>query len=322
MRKRTSFDIAYDALAHIDCGPINEVAISELKHALNGHNSLLASMAADIAAKNDLNELIPDMIAAFERFMIDGARTDKQCSAKTSIINALNKLEFTGDKVFLTGASCVQMEPVYGGRVDTAVHVRSGCAFALARIEHPDAHYILTELLVDPEHVVRASAAKALGYLAHPESELLLRFKALTGDSEPEVMRECFEGLMAMAPERSLSFVARYARAGDVVSQYAALAISNSRLPQAYDILRECWDDFPSPTARRMLILPIALVRSNESFNFLLDIVRTADVNTAAEAISALNIYTSEESTAQLSKVVISRKIPELIKIFNSEFGL
>ncbi|MEN6521656.1 MAG: HEAT repeat domain-containing protein [Armatimonadota bacterium] len=316
MKKPTSFETAYRSLWRIESGNMDDEAISELKSAINGKNSLLASKAADLAANYGFSNLIPDMISAFERFMIDGVRNDKLCNAKISIVNALNKFEYMGDEVFRKGAYYIQMEPAYGKPIDAAVKVRIGCAYGLARIICLDASYILTDLLVDADPEVRTAAVKSLSYLGNPESELLLRLKVLTGDEDPNVISECFDGLITMAPDRSLGFVSRYLRTADAaMAQSAAIAIGNSRLSRAYDVLREYWDDFPSPSTRRMLILPIALVRSTEAFNFLLDIVRDADSKTASEAIDALRIYPSTENIEQVREVMESRNDPALMKL-------
>ena len=99
MRKPAQFEAAYGALAKIAAGPITGDAAAELRCALSGPNSLLAAKAAEIAGKKNLVDIIPDMVAAFDRFMVNGARTDKQCNAKAAITGALNKLEHWDDAV-------------------------------------------------------------------------------------------------------------------------------------------------------------------------------------------------------------------------------
>ncbi|MBI2844789.1 MAG: HEAT repeat domain-containing protein [Armatimonadetes bacterium] len=324
MKKLSKFEIAYESLSRIGAGSgdISREAKAELTRSINGSNSLLTAKAAEIASNRNLHEMIPDMISAFERFMVDGARTDKQCNAKIAIAKALNEMELTGDAVFLSGAYYTQIEPAFGTSVDTAAELRCVCAYGLARIEHPDAHYILADILVDREARVRSAAAKALGYIGSPQAELLLRLKVLTGDSELDVVAECFAGLITMAPDRSLDFVARYLRSEDgSLSECAALAIGGSRNPKAYDTLRSFWDDDPSPLVRRRLLLPIALVRSNEALNFLTEIVRTSDIKTATKAVSALSLYVDDASVSSIRDAVMARGDADLLRAFEAEIG-
>lgn len=322
MKKPSKIEMAYHALERIASGQMTQASVDELRCALGGTTSLLASKAADIAGRKGARELIPDMISAFDRFMTDGAHTDKQCNAKISIVNALDKLEYMGDEVFIRGASYVQMEPAFGKPVDTAVELRCGCAYGLARIGHPDAHFVLADLLVDSERAVRTAAVKALAYIGSPESEVLLRLKVLTGDAELDVTSECFTGLMIMSPERSLDFVARYLRSYDhSLVECAALALGGSRLPRAFDTLRQHWDADPSPAMRRTLLLPIALVRSDDAFDFLLQVARTSDVKTAIQAISALSLYVNAESVGKIREVVTARGDADILARFDKDFG-
>ena len=322
MRKSSKFEEAYDALTRLESRPIDLDAAVEIKRAINDKASLLVAKAASIVGRRGMQELIPDLIEAFDRFMAGGASSDKQCNAKAAIANALEKLEFMGDSVFLKGAKYVQMEPVFGGHADTAVDLRCSCAYGLMRIGHPDTFYILTDLLVDPERPVRIAAVKAMGCLGTTESELLLRLKVLTGDTEPDVISECFMTLMTMAPNRSLDFVARYLRSDDAnLMECAALAIGGSHIPQAFDTLKECWEDDLSPAMHRMLLLPIALIRSDDAFEFLLDIVGSADIRTATQAVSTLNLYADNESVRKIREAVIARGNPDITERFDQEFN-
>gem|GEM_PF-3377662 len=74
MRKPDKFEAAFNSLIRIGSGQIDSEAINELRQALNGSNSLLAAKAAEIAGRRNVADLIPDMIAAFNRFMVNGAR--------------------------------------------------------------------------------------------------------------------------------------------------------------------------------------------------------------------------------------------------------
>lgn len=292
---------------------MTDEAVAEIRRAIGGSKSLLVARAADIAGGRGLQELIPDMSAAFGRFTVNGAQTDKQCNAKIAITAALNRLESIDDSIFLVGSRYVQLEPVYGEdpkdrHIDTAAEVRRNCASGIARIGRPDAHYVLTDMLVDNECTVRVATVRALSYLATPASELLLRLKVLTGDNI-EVISECFTSLLVMCPDRSLDFVSRYLKSDDApIAESAALSIGESRVPGAFEALRKCWDENPSPSSRRALLLPIALVRSDEAFDFLLNVVQTADDTTSAQAVTALDLYADSGSVRKVQEALSRRQ--------------
>ena len=89
-------------------------------------------------------------------------RTDPGCAAKTAIVEALRRLEQDERALYRRAAAHVQMEPVFGGRVDTAVDLRGAAAMALAESAGGDVLVDLAHLLADPEAPVRVSAARAV----------------------------------------------------------------------------------------------------------------------------------------------------------------
>src|SRR5262249_25023442 len=118
--------------------------------------------AAALSARFRFTDLATEMVAAFDRFMIDPTETDKTCSAKTAIVDELNELDFQEPDVFLAGIRHIQLEPVWGGSRDTAADLRAGCAMAVVRIGHPQANVLLADLLADSERAVRIAAAQGL----------------------------------------------------------------------------------------------------------------------------------------------------------------
>ena len=328
VKKNSKTTEAYAELGRLSHEPMTPAIAATLRKTIHGKTSLLVSRAVDIAAANNLVDLVPDMLDAFGRFVENGADVDKGCRAKTSIINALNKLEFLGSAIFLAGAYYKQMEPSFGPPEDTAVEVRSGCALALARIAHAEAHYVLADLLVDSERTARQAAANALTYLADPAAESLLRLKVLTGDRDSGVIAECFTGLMSMSPKRSVDFVARYLDSlsvrGDNVEaiiESAALALGGSHLPEALAKLISAYDHTYSSDTRRSLLLPIALIRSDEAFERLLDIVRHAEIRVAVDAIAPLRLYTGDRYVDRIRDVVKHRGDRLIVGRFEEEFG-
>src|SRR5215831_13288635 len=118
--------------------------------------------------------------------------------------------------------------PGYGRAVDTAVELRALSAIGLVRTNYPDVGTELVDLLADKEREARIGAVRAMAYWGTPTGALLLRFKILSGDLEPEVLAECFQTLLYL-DQRSLDFVARYlSHSDDGVAEGAALALGET----------------------------------------------------------------------------------------------
>ncbi|HEX5432177.1 MAG TPA: hypothetical protein VFW83_09435, partial [Bryobacteraceae bacterium] len=109
-----------------------EAALDGLRKALRDRNNFVVSKAAKVAAGWKLEPAIQDLIAAFDRFLMDAAKSDPQCWAKIAIAKALKDLGHRDPQVFLRGIGHFQFEPVWGGRADTAAPLRAACAMALA----------------------------------------------------------------------------------------------------------------------------------------------------------------------------------------------
>lgn len=320
MKKSSKVSEAYTELGRLEREPMTPAVIDKIKSAIAGNSSLLVSRAVEIAMENDLRQLIPEMLDAFARFVEDGGEVDKGCRAKTAVIKALNRFEYLGSAIFLAGAYYTQPEGGFGSSEDTAVEIRSNCALALARIAHPEAHFVLADLLVDSERSVRVAAVKALTYLGDLEGEALMRLKVLTGDTSSEVIGECFLGLMTMSPARSLDFVGRYLDSHDpAIVENAALAIGSSHLPAALAKLRTMWNR--SPYHRPMLALPIALVRSDDAFTHLVDAIADTDLKTATEIVTALHLFSGDTYIDRLRTAIATRNDPALTRHFTQTFG-
>src|SRR5207237_2381965 len=111
---------------------------------------------------------------------------------------ALNQLDFDDEAFFWRGARYVQLEPVWGRSVDTAAPLRVACALSLVRTRAHGVMPYLIELLCDEEKTARIGAAQALAYSETDAGYLLLLLKARLGDEEPEVISECFNGLIKL----------------------------------------------------------------------------------------------------------------------------
>ena len=240
---RQAFDRKVEALESIRSAPHADAQRDQLSTALRERNNFLVARAATIAADLRFDELIPDLLAAYDRFFVDPAKSDPQCLAKHALAQALHSLGHHGADAYVRGIGHVQLEPAWGGRADTAASLRGACARALTDCFLDDLEILryLTDGLADPETTVRIDAAIAIDQLNRPEGALLLRLKLLTGD-ESAVMGQCCTSLLSLAPDDAVAFVSRFLHHAEVdVQVEAGSALAQCRDPQAIGVLREFW---------------------------------------------------------------------------------
>jgi HEAT repeat protein len=264
--------------------------VEELHTALGDASNLVVAEAAAVIGDNAVQELAADLVAAFDRLMIEPQGCDKQCRGKIAIVEALNKLEYAGPEVFLRGIAHVEEPRWQDPDQDAAGPLRAHCAFGLARINPPDLLLLLTDLLLDRDKAARAGAVRALGGSGSLAAIPLLRFKAQLGDKEAEVMGDCFAALLALAPAQSLPFVARFLQSGsEPVQEAAVFALAESRRPEAFTVLKDFWPRAPLDLQEAVL-LAIAMLRIPAALDFLIDLVARKDPHTRA-ALFALAIH-------------------------------
>ncbi len=217
----------------------------------------------------------------------------------------------------------MQWEPVYGGRADVAAELRCVCAEGLMRLGHPELMRLLTGLLFDTEVGPRRAAVKAMRLIGGAEGELLLRAKALAGDAEPAVMGDCFLALMELAPRTSLRFVGRFIDGPDaVLAEEAALAVGESRTPEALELLTERWRATVDAARKDALLLPIALTRQDEALEFLMGVVENGPAERAAAAVEALKTFDDDgDRRRRIQETVERRDEPLVTDAFRGAFG-
>jgi HEAT repeat protein len=301
--RKESIESKVAALEKVRSLEDRERAAKELRKALAAANNYYVSKAAALAAELNFDALTPDLKTAFDRFLAGGAATDPQCWAKLALCKALRDLNYDESDVYLAGITCRQIEPVWGGSVDTASALRGVCALALiaTRLSDFDILSQLTNCLADPEKTVRMDAAAALGQLGRPEGGLLLRLKAMTGDAEPEVTGQCFHSLLAIAPEEAVAFVGRYLHdSAEEIQLEAAIALAQSREPSALDKLRMYWKTSLNASMRKALLVALGASPLPASAEWLAAILRENPDNelgrTARRALSASRFQKEYES--------------------------
>jgi HEAT repeat protein len=273
------------ALRKLRGEPSSPEMLQVLRSRLRDPSNLVAAEAAEIAGEARLTDLAPDLVEAFEHFL------DKLCRAKIAIVEALNKMEFTEEDFYWRGARYVQPEPAWGGPRDTAVPVRVGCAFGLVRLRQRGALPLLVDMLADPEKAARAGAAQALVYSGTEAAGLLLRLKARLGDPEPEVLSECFGGILELVPDQGVSFVAEFlATADEAVQEAALLALGSSRRPAAFEVLRDFATNHPGEL-QEVAHVALALLRLPAATDHLLTLVAEPSRAVATSALAALAVH-------------------------------
>jgi hypothetical protein len=302
-------------LAALDALPAERAAkVEALKRALAGHYRI-AAKAARVAEDSLLYELVPPLLASYARFLDKPLKQDPSCFAKKALARALVALDCDDAEFFRRGLSYRQLEPVWGGTADTAVDVRASCAMGLVTSGYSRALVELTALLHDSEAAARAGAVRAVACGNPREAEQLLRAKVHAGDAEPAVVGECFTGLLAVAPEDSVPFVAGFlAHADDAVRELAALALGESRLDAALAPLKEAWGGvLVAETFRRALLRAAAAHRSEAATAWLLELVADARVAVALEVLEALALYRHNAKLKErLAAVIAERRDPKL----------
>jgi len=322
MAKAPATEDALAAIHAIRQSPEKHDLMRDLAPFLRHKSNHVVAAAAATAERLEASILAPDLVDAFERLMRNPAKLDVGCKALIAIAQALVQMDDSAARVYFAGIRHVQMEGSFGPPVDAAAPLRGLCSRGLARMGHPDALLECVTLLADRETPARAGAIRAIADAGRPEGVLLLRLKALLGDKEIEVTAECFGALLSLDPAGSVEFVAKFmnSREGGIGEQ-AALALGESRLPAAFDVLRVAWERGGTAEQRRTLLVAIAMLRNDTALQFLLDRLVDEAGPVAADALAGLAFYARDEAVLERVEAVIrQRGEPGLEAVFAREF--
>src|SRR5258708_23364366 len=125
---KQKFDQQLAALEDLRQSPASPSTTESLRKALANRNNFIVAKASKIAAELGLKELIPDLLAALDRFFTDPAKSDPQRSAKKALFQAFADLGHNQPDVYLRGLQHSHMEPVWGGQQDPAAAGRGASA--------------------------------------------------------------------------------------------------------------------------------------------------------------------------------------------------
>jgi hypothetical protein len=285
----------------------NPDQVEYLRKALAHRNNFLVSKAARLVADAEVVSLLPEVLAAFDRFFIDAAKTDPQCWAKNALSKALVQLAHRQRDAYLRGMRHHQLEPVWGGQSDTAGALRSTCTHALVDcpgISDAELLTALLEPLTDADKTVRMEAARAIAQVGGVSAALLMRLRALLGKDEPEVLGAFYSSLLSLEGAAAIPLVAKALEEGDDTAAEAAFALADLRSAEALTALLARLRAGADAWFSSVLLSAIALTRLPEAIDYLLaTIVR--DEREAPEAIEAMaRIAPNAELRARLEQAV------------------
>ena len=317
MAAKRSFEGQIAALDRLRQEPDEAVRVEALRKALANRNNFIVGKAADLVCDFRLTTLLPELVAAYDRFFDNPDKTDPQCWAKNALSRALAALDHQEAEVFLRGMRHIQLEAVWGGRSDTAGTLRATCALALVQcrsLTDLDLLTHLVDLMADKDKAVRAEAAHAIELVGSSAAALLLRLRAVLGTDEPEVLGACYAGVLRIEGARAIPWVSQFLAAGDDSAAEAALAIAGTHSVEGFEALRDRFTKTSDPWFRSVLLSAIALTRQDAALGFLLDVV-SSDSPSAEAAIEALlRSAPSDEVVHSLEKAVAPN--PRLARAF------
>ena len=291
--KNDPIESALERLDGVD--PHSAEGKQQLKKALEGRYALVAAKAARMAGDALLAELAGPLASAFARLVARGADGDKGCVALTAIARALVQIDHDDAALFRRGMKHIQMEAVWGGSVDVAAEFRATCAMGLANSRDPKKLQAMLELLADPEWPARVGALRAICVVGSDAASTLLRYKALLGDPEPDVVSECLSGLLAVEGGEALPLVGKIAESKNPeVREAALLALGASRRNDAIEWLKTRYEDVADGETKKCIVLALATSRTEAAMEFVLELIREGSRATAVMAVSAMSVYRND----------------------------
>lgn len=307
-------------LDQIRPNPTTPEAMLLLRQLLTSKQPFAIAQAAKMIADAEHYNLIPDLVAAFEWAMTKPKELDPGCIAKLKLADALYRLDYSNEDLFLQGIRYA------GDSNDRSAPLRSICALGLVKMNYPDVMSELADLLAAPEPDAQIGSARAIAYTGNLSGVPLLRLRIKLSDSAP-VLLECFLALLHLSPTQSSidlvrSFLVIQSRAEDReitdIVEAAALAFGESRLPEAFDILRTWWESVSIPELRNTGLIAISLLRNDESVSFLLSIIQSGNLVDAKKSIAALSVYRDNQALWQLvCDRIEQREEPSLLSMAN-----
>jgi hypothetical protein len=295
----------------------------EIASALNDEVHFVAVAAAELAEELELRPLAPKLLETLQN-LLDGKRTDPGCRLATAVVRALAKLEVEAYDIYLRAMRLVRVERSGTSFIDVAIPVRIGAGEALVNSRRGAAVLDLIPLLGDSASEVRAGGVAVLGMLRADAALAAIFTKLVAGDDSPEVVGACMAALTRADPGRFVPIVAPFLDSEhDSIAELAAIALGDSRAAAALPPLKAAISRCARGRRARTFYLAVSLLRSDDSINYLLGVVREAPEIAAILAVEALRIHRDLPSLVErLEGAVATRRIKKLTHAFRTAFEL
>ena len=300
---------ALDRLAVETQDASSPAARRALLKALKVKTNLVVKAAVDIVREHALEGFESPPRSAFELALDEGIKRDPGCRSKEALLRAFAELHLDADDLLLRGLGHVQPEPVWGSTEDTAARLRGRCGMGLVRRHHPEALTGLARLLADPEREARIIAADAVAVSGdvHAGYPLLL-FRAEAGESEAEVLTQCYSAMLRLDPPRAFSYLREQLESENSLrAESAALALGQESFQDALPLL-QVRSEGVLGDERRVLLMAIAMMRSEAAWTYLLSTIREDGSGRARDAIEALAIYREREGLLARVREAVARR--------------
>ena len=280
--------------------PATEAGRERLTGGIHSKYNFVTAKAAQMVARHGAvplaGELEKALAARLERAATGAEKDDKGCAAKLALARAMVELEYDAPQLFARGLQYIQMEPTWGRTIDVAAEFRAVCAMGLVNGAYPDKLRALLSLLMDKEWPARSGAVRAIGVEGSEAAILLLRFKAMTGDENPEVIQECFSALLGAERAQAVPFIDSFCDAKqEEIAEAAMLALGASRRSDAVAVLENRFEQRRNPRLLKTLLLAVASSRSEDARRWL-KTVAEGDGPEAAAAQSAIESCWPDEA--------------------------
>jgi hypothetical protein len=298
---------------------VSEAGIAKLKTALKTQKGMVVSKAAALVAEWFEPSLNEDLLSCFYRLNKNGVQDDPQCLGKTACIKALHELACQDIRVYSAGCRIVQLEPVRGGKEDSAVALRIASLNALMQTHSVDTNILMTvfaDFLADDSKRVRAEAAKLISYAPPALAAPLLRLKIRLGDTDTRVLGNCFDALLSLAPtQESVTLIHGYAAKKEALQAEALASLASSSLPEAIELVSRDYATILDPQLRRILLTSLSLSATQEALSFLLEQVQQA-LPEALWAFEALKPKLHDDEVRQRVQSILAKTGGELEREF------